>query len=88
MVPTCKAVDRAVPRCYPRGMSDDGMTAVNLRLPTATLKRLDEYVANRNATGNGARISRNAAIAVLLGLALDQEGTPAPKPKKPAKAGK
>lgn len=45
---------------------------IMLRLPPGTAKRLDHYVAARNANGDGARISRNAAIAVLLEKALDQ----------------
>ena len=66
-------------------MSDsERLTPVLVRLPPETLKQLDEYVDARNATGNGARISRNGAVKVLLELALQQQEA-ASAPRAPAK---
>ena len=77
-----------MPWWYRNGMSDgdEDIVAVNLRLPGTTAKRLDEYVAARNAAGKGAKISRNAAIAVLLDEALEQqEVVIAAEPTRPKK---
>jgi hypothetical protein len=52
--------------------SDQAAAAVLVRLPPETLQRLDDYVRTRNATGNGARISRNGAVRFLLERALEQ----------------
>ncbi len=76
-------------RWYLVVMPDEDEFRTVVRLPTKVAGRLDRYVAARNAAGEGARISRNSAIVVLLEKALDraEEDLPAP-PKKAAGRGR
>jgi hypothetical protein len=69
-------------------MGDADELKTVLRLPAKTASRVDEYVAARNAAGEGARISRNAAIVVLLEKALDAIQPPAANSQAKKAAGR